>query len=254
MVQSAGLEAVFLDVDDSDSLLLRLPSNQTILVDSGKKSDTLLKLKHYQSYFDRTIDLLIVTQDVPGNIYGLHNLLTRFKVKAILAPESLFRTDASSLLLEEIEKKNTELIIGNNAIDYLISKDIQIDILTPTLSAFNKDMSPLLFRMFYKNEPILLYGSSALKKDQVHILQNGFDTRASLIKIPHFGSKDSVYIPFLKNTNSKTAVISVSNNNHHGAPHKSALQSITSFIPDTHLTKHMGDIHLRYKDGVWKML
>ncbi len=55
------LEIDFLDIGQGDSVLIKTPHNQNILIDGGADSTVIRRLTEELSWYDRTIDLMILS-------------------------------------------------------------------------------------------------------------------------------------------------------------------------------------------------
>ncbi|MFH1564264.1 MAG: MBL fold metallo-hydrolase [bacterium] len=79
------LEVIFFDVGQGDSILIKTPAKNNILIDGGEDSTVLYKLGKHLPFYDKTIDLMILTHPHSDHVGGLVSVLNRYKVKQILA-------------------------------------------------------------------------------------------------------------------------------------------------------------------------
>ena len=80
----SNVEVVFLDIGQGDSILIKTKYNQQILIDGGPNSAILGKLQKLMPFYDRTIDLVILTHPDKDHMEGLLEVLQRYKVNYIL--------------------------------------------------------------------------------------------------------------------------------------------------------------------------
>ena len=78
------LEINFFDVGQGDSIFIETPKSQQILIDGGPSSAVLEKLAKEMPFWDRTIDLVILTHPEKDHLAGLLEVLKRYKVANIL--------------------------------------------------------------------------------------------------------------------------------------------------------------------------
>ena len=73
-------EVIFFDVGQGDSIFIETPQRQQILIDGGPDSSILKKLAKEMPFYDRTIDLMILTHPEHDHIFGLLEVLRKYKV------------------------------------------------------------------------------------------------------------------------------------------------------------------------------
>src|SRR3989344_5904007 len=80
----AFLEVVFFDVGQGDAIFIETPERHQVLIDGGPDSVILEKLARSMPFWDRTIDLIILTHPEADHLTGLLDVLARYKAKNIL--------------------------------------------------------------------------------------------------------------------------------------------------------------------------
>ena len=78
------LEVDFLDVGQGDAILIKTPYEQNILIDGGPNSKVLSELGKNLAFFDKKIDLVILTHPHSDHVAGLVEVLRRYNVKKVL--------------------------------------------------------------------------------------------------------------------------------------------------------------------------
>jgi len=81
---SRQLKVYFLDVGQGDAVLIRTPSHQTVLIDGGPDNSVIYKLGKYLPFWERKIDLIILTHPHADHLTGLIEVLKRYKVERIV--------------------------------------------------------------------------------------------------------------------------------------------------------------------------
>ena len=82
--KSQFLEVNFFDVGQGDSIFIETPQRHQILIDGGPDETILEKLGREMPFWDRTIDLIILTHPEHDHLAGLIEVLKRYKVENIL--------------------------------------------------------------------------------------------------------------------------------------------------------------------------
>ncbi len=77
------LEVDFFYVGQGDSIFIEAPNKNQILIDGGPSAEVIKKLSKEMSFYDRTIDLVVLTHPDYDHISGLLEVLRRYKVISI---------------------------------------------------------------------------------------------------------------------------------------------------------------------------
>src|SRR5438105_9092865 len=72
------LHIVFCDVGQGDAILIVTPNNKHILVDAGPDRKTIDCLSKHMAFWDRTIDLFILTHPHADHFSGSYYVLDRY--------------------------------------------------------------------------------------------------------------------------------------------------------------------------------
>src|SRR4030042_6142756 len=78
------LEVNFFDVGQGDAAFIETPGNKQILIDGGPGSAVLEKLGKEMPFWDRTIDLIILTHPHEDHLSGLIEVLENYEVENVL--------------------------------------------------------------------------------------------------------------------------------------------------------------------------
>jgi len=75
---------IFFDVGQGDAAMIDLPGDTQILIDGGDGKDLLEKLGKYLPFYDKKIELMIMTHPDKDHIGGLVEVLKYYEVEQIL--------------------------------------------------------------------------------------------------------------------------------------------------------------------------
>ncbi len=75
------LHIFFCDVGQGDAAYIRAPNNQDILIDGGPNDSVLSCLGRHMPFYDRTIDVVMLTHPQKDHLQGLLSVIQRYKVK-----------------------------------------------------------------------------------------------------------------------------------------------------------------------------
>ena len=105
-VERQYLEVDFLDVGQGDAILIKTPAEQNILIDGGPDKQVLTRLGENLSFYDKKLDLVILTHPHSDHVAGLVEVLKRYQVKKILMTGVVHTAPDYLAFLTEIENQN----------------------------------------------------------------------------------------------------------------------------------------------------
>ncbi len=241
------LEINFLDVGQGDAIFIETPNKQQILIDGGSDLTILGKLGKDMPFYDRSIDLIILSHPEKDHMFGLLEVLKRYKIKNILwtgiirdTPEwqeweNLIKTEDAQI---KVVKAGEKIILSSNPL-------IFFEILFPFDNLGNQEFkdsnnTSIVARLIFKEDSFLFTGD--IEKSIEDKLTNR-DIGSDVLKIAHHGSKTSSSEEFLKSVSPNIAVIQVGDNNY-GHPHPEVLAKLDQFGIQVLRTDKNGDIKI----------
>ncbi len=106
------LRVYFFDIGQGDGYLIRTADGFDVLVDGGPTDRIVEKIGRTLPYWDKTIELMILTHPHADHVTGLNAVLKRFKVERVLATGVLHTTNEYISWLEEIKKQGIPFTIA----------------------------------------------------------------------------------------------------------------------------------------------
>ena len=166
------------------------------------------------SFFDRSIDLIVLTHPHADHLTSLPEILKRYKVHSLMLTGIKSKNSRYLSLLNEAQTKNISTIIANSNKDFDSRDGIFIDIIHPykSIDSYTLNNSSIVLKITYKDQSILLTGDIE-EETEIEILKAGTDIRSNILKAAHHGSKTSSLKNFLCAVVPNTAVISVGEDN-----------------------------------------
>src|SRR3990167_9372448 len=79
-----NLLLTFFDVGQGDAIFIEVPNGNQILIDGGPGDAVLAKLGRRMPFWDRSIDLLILTHPDADHLDGLLEVLRRYDIDMVL--------------------------------------------------------------------------------------------------------------------------------------------------------------------------
>lgn len=219
----------FLDVGQGDATLVKTPDNHQILIDGGPNNYVIEELGKVMPFFDKTIDLVILTHPHADHMDGLVDVLKRFEVENVLMT-GVYSGDSTYLeFLRVIEEQNVRVFFAESELGFLFG-DVAVDVLYPTESFFGKSFdninnSSVVVRISYGDENILVTGDLEIEGEK-ELAESGLLDDVDIYQVGHHGSKTASSLPFLAKISPEIAVISCGKDNKFGHPHTEALENL----------------------------
>lgn len=230
-VFSDHLQVVFLQIDRGDSIYINTPHHKEIMIDGGYNISTLVSLEKHRPFWDKHLDLLILTHSDSDHYLGFLDILDRFSVGNILMTGSTKYSPPFQKLLKKISEKNIPIIYADQYKDFVVD-GVTFDIISPLSSRVGEkskgNNESLVIKMQYHQQSILFTGDIEQKTEAL-LLASGKNVHADILKVPHHGSRSSSSENFLRAVNPQQAVFTTGTKNQFGHPHKEVLERYTAF-------------------------
>ena len=229
---SENLEVDFLDIGQGDSILIKTPFGQNILIDGGPDNKVITRLSENLPWWDRTIDLMILSHPHDDHVFGLNDVLKRYEVKKVLYTGVIHNSPGFINWLELIREKNIPLIIIDRPQKIALGNECNLEILYPLTSFLGEEVanlnnSSIIARLIYKETKFLFTGDAEVEvENQILEKYDRMFLQADVYKVCHHGSDTSSSEDFLKAINPKYAIIQVGNDNSFGHPSRRILKRL----------------------------
>ena len=226
------LHVSFLDVGQGDAILIQTPNHQDILVDGGPSAQAISQqLSKHLPFWDRTIELVVLTHPHEDHLTGLLEVLQRYKVKQVLYLDTSYTLPDELEWLNLIQQKHIKstLATAGQEID-LGTKDTTLEVINPTPGSSVPAMdNGIVLKL--SDEKISFLLTSDISADAEHdLITQRADVRCTVLKVAHHGSNDSSTAAFLAVADPKLAVISVGADNTFGHPGVDTLQRLADVV------------------------
>jgi competence protein ComEC len=226
------LEVIFLDVGQGDAILIKTPFDHQILIDGGPSRETIIRrLSEEMPFYDKTIDLIVLTHVDKDHITGLLQALKDYEIENIIWSgigenkewEDLIGKEGASI----IEAKKGMNILANN---------ISFNVLNPEGTNYSDlNDSSVVLKMNYDSASFLFTGDISSKID--------INEDIDVLKVSHHGSKYGTSQELLEKTTPELAIIQVGKNSY-GHPSQEVLTRLDNFGIKTLRTDINGSIKI----------
>jgi len=211
------LEVNFFDVGQGDAIFIETPQRHQILIDGGPDSIILEKLSKEMPFWDRSIDLIILTHPEKDHLVGLLEVLKKYKVENILWTGVIRETAEYKEWKKLIAKEGAKIVLAKSDRRILLGSDPinRIEILYPFENlegkVFKDSNNTSIINKLVFGENSFLFTGDAYKDVEGELLLNLVKQQlnSDILKIAHHGSKTSTSDEFLENVSPEYAIISV---------------------------------------------
>jgi competence protein ComEC len=264
---------IFCDVGQGDAVLITHGFSQ-IIIDSGANNSISTCLNNHMPFWDRQIDLAIVTHADKDHIGGFETVLNEFFVEKMIVSKlgkktGVFMTFRELVLREK--KEGMELILINDVVELKMSDDLVIKNYLPrvaedTINPFLEQITEtMLWDQIEQQEgwlssqgidlnalsvvsiidigevTFLLTGDLYVDGEQA-LIRDGLIGDTDVLKVGHHGSKTSTSDLLMKVASPEISVVSVGKNNNYRHPNPQVLAKLEAFGTQILRTDERGDV------------
>ena len=217
------LEVHFLDVGQGDAIYIRTPDEIDILIDGGPDKTILSQLGSVMPYWDREIDVMILSHPHSDHVSGLVEVLRRYEVKQIYYTGVLHTAPDYLAWLEEIKKQQIPISIVSSRFNINLGEETELQFLWTQESLINKKVielnnASIVNKLVFGDVSFLLTGDIEEEVER-DLIESGLDLSSTIMKAPHHGSKSSNTEDFIKAVNPQQVVIQCGEDNSFHHPH-----------------------------------
>lgn len=223
------LHVYFLNIGQGDAALIRTPDQEYMLIDGGPDDTVLRELAAVMPFYERRIDVIVLSHPHADHIDGLIEVLERYKVGAVMITGVSYGYAGYERFLELVEEKGVEVVFVNGDVDFRLGS-VVLDIVFPFDSLAGKEFenvnnSSLSLRVLYGERSFYFSGDLEVEGEE-KLVSSGLDVRSDVFKAGHHGSRTSSSEPLLDLVQPQWAVISCGVDNQFSHPHP---ETITHF-------------------------
>ncbi len=239
---------VFCDVGQGDATYIRIKNRFDVLIDSGPDRKVLACLGKYMPFYDRTIELFILSHPQQDHLGGLLSIIDSYKIRSIYTGKNIFPKKLDKIIKDKKIRKiyvdmNSVLTILNDRVKFVwpnskTGKDRVCENDANCLS--------IIFLFQENNFKALFTGDTTANvlNSLAKIYREDIED-LNLLKVPHHGSKYGLNSYFLKIADPEVSVISVGKNNSYGHPTNEALSLLRAAKTKIKRTDKNGDIVIK---------
>lgn len=232
-----ALEVTFLNVGQGDAILIRTPRGRTFLVDGGDggskeqavQAGHLTILDHLARRGIERLDGIVVTHFHNDHLGGVVKVLNECSVERVWDAGGMTSAAAFQKYEETLKRSRVPRlrVRAGDRLDWGADLDVRVlhpEPEVPGSEPGDQNSRSVVLLIRYGKSALLLPGDVE-KDEQRELARYGGGIRAQVLKVPHHGSADGLFLPFLEKVAPGDAIVSVGRENPFGYPASATLQA-----------------------------
>ncbi len=221
------LKFYLLDVGQGDAIFIETSSGNQILIDGGPGKAILKELGEIMPFYDRSLDLVILTHPHLDHVGGLVEILKTYEVERFMDSGDVHTLAEYRELKRLINDKDIFYIRAQRGLKIVLDRRTELDILAPEkiVGGSNLHRNMVISGLSFGHNSFLLMGD-AERPEEFALLEKDYDIRPEVLKVGHHGSRTSSSQLFLEKVFPDYALISVGRKNKYSHPHLEVLERL----------------------------
>lgn len=255
------LEVVFLDVGQGLSVFVRTPGGQNVLVDAGGRPGGTfdpgerIVLPYLRSRRAADLDLLILTHPSEDHHGGMPAVLSGMAIRRFAGNGETDTSPSFLVLREQLARAAVPQTVLSGGERLLLGHDVLLEVLSPPAERFrhtadDANNNALVLRLRYREFSLLLTADAEAEALARLVREQPESLAATVLQVPHHGSRKAMSAEFLEAVGASAAVISVGRNLY-GHPHPEALSLLRQAGADIFRTDLHGAVTVRSDGFSW---
>jgi competence protein ComEC len=199
------LHVTFLNVGHGDAVLVQTPTGSQVLIDGGPDPrQTLSQLGDHLPFWDRSLDLVILTSPDASRLTGLVPVLTRYDVAAVaVGPEEGDGTtwEAWRAAVQTREDDARALTAG---VVHELDGEVKLHVLWPPQGV----VGPVVLRIEHPQVKLLLMGDATTRVEEALVTAYAEHLRSDVLQLARQGAQTSTTVALLQAVSPDVAVVS----------------------------------------------
>lgn len=256
----------FVDVGQGDCTFIQTRNNKKILIDGGGNEigedyvGENIVLPYLLNRRSKVIDYIFISHFDSDHCQGLLYVMQNIKVKNVIISKQFEYNENYKKFLKIAKQEKINIKIANKGDKIYIEKNLYFEVLWPDalepISDNKINNNSLVCKMVYKKFSMLFTGDIEKIAEEKIIETYKNETnklKATIIKIPHHGSKTSSTMDFIEKVKPQEALIGVGKKNKFGHPAITTIQTLQNQNIKIYRTDEMGEITIKTNGKKYKV-
>ncbi len=240
---------VVLNIGQGDAIYLHTEQGADILIDGGPDRTVLERLGEVMPFWDRTIELVVLTHPHADHLNGLVALLDYYHVEQVwLTKVSQEHNVTNQLWLKGLANQDTKIQYVQAGETWSLSDHEIFRVLypfadTPLDAIEDLNDTSVVTQYEFSGHKVLLMGDVTSNVESQLLAQQVLSP-VDILKVCHHGSRYSSSPEFLAVVHPQIAIISAGIDNDYHHPHTETLERLKNIGTKIYRTDQMGNIEL----------
>lgn len=263
------LRIIACDVGQGDGILI-IKGQSQVLVDGGPSGEKILScLGENVPFYDRQIELIVLTNTDYDHLNGLSSVVERYTVMEFVTADGVHSSAALDKLRDRlvgagvgvsmVEQGDSLRILGQDSVELKVlwppevhdeyvavfgdqvGEEKRKQILGASAKRGDLNERSVVLLLLEDNYRALLMGDAGFQAEK-ELINNGLLSDVDYLKVGHHGSKYASSLEFLEKVKPEIAVISVGEKNNYGHPTKETLERLENVEAQVKRTDREGTI------------
>ena len=244
---SGKVEVNFYDIGQGDGIMVEAGNDIQVVIDGGQSDKMVEKIGKDLPFYDRQIELMIMTHPDKDHLGGLVDVLKYYQVEQVLITGIECDTAVCQEFNKIIKEKNIPVKIAQAGQIINLGEGTYLGIFSPreNLSGrkFKDDNDTSIVAKLISNGRSALFTGDIGFKVENELMEGNTNLDSDILKVSHHGSKYATSSKFLEATSPQIAVISVGKNSY-GHPAEELLSRINDYGAAIKRTDLDGDVKM----------
>jgi competence protein ComEC len=256
--KEGDLRMVFCDIGQGDGFLIVSPGGKQVVIDGGPGTKIVDCLSQSMPFWDRKIELMVLTHPQKDHMEGLIEVLNRYKVEAIMTTDVSNNTEVYDVWKKAVNDERANVHEPKSDDTVLVDKNglLKLEVLWPGETMLKgwqnnppSDLNDSSVTMRVSFGKFCAYLTGDLPKE---ILSTLIDKSCQVLKVSHHGSKTGTSEEILEKAQPEYAIIQVGKNRF-GHPHQEVLDILESKNVQTYRNDIDGEIQINSNGGAYSV-
>lgn len=258
-------------VGQGDAIYIRFPDGRDMLVDGGPDDSVISCLGRHMPFWDRSIDLVVLTHPEKDHLQGLLTVIDRFHIGHMLRSDVMNTSDGFTAFQGRIRAHSIptrivgmgeQIRVGDSHLSVMWPSQDQTLAMRPAkgsdaaavlgASSDHRNDGSVVLWMRYGSFDAWLSGDADTRIETKYRGRSLSDRSIEVLKVPHHGSATGMSKDYLDWLNPMLAVVSVGRNIY-GHPSSDILSMLADKGVRVLRTDHQGDIEIISDGKMWSV-
>lgn len=229
--RAGKLTVAFLNIGQGDAIFIESPTGVQMMIDGGPGPIVLRELGKVMPFYDRSIDMLMVSNPDKDHMAGFLDVLDAYNVASVIEPGTIGASSEYKTLEEKIAEEKAVRITALRGQNIDLGGGARFDVFFPDrdVPGLATNDGSIVGRLVYGNTSIMFTGDAPQNIEGYLDSLDGKNLHSDVLKVGHHGSRTSSSQEFVGYVSPTYAVISAGKDNSYGHPHQETLDTLNQF-------------------------